>query len=233
MLKNVLKYLKDLRSNTIKLEREDINGKPNSFIGTHSARILCGIISILIIIKLDGFNTEFITYCSTVLSILIGLFLTSLIFGLDRFYTRPKNSENAYKIALAKDYLNAKERNYSVSVKHIDEKNSREGLWDKQSYNFLKQFSYVTGYNIVLSIFTLILLSFNTLFPDVTDIQVYHYYFDFDNISLESIGKLLFVISILLHRFFIIYFIGRIVYNTLFVVASMIHFINEKLKIEK
>jgi len=197
------KYLSELRSNANRFERTDINGKEdNSFLGRNFRRFFCLTISIVLVLSLNrGFSTIFISYASTVLAILIGLFINALIFSFDKFYEKP-NSNGI---------------------------NSMQKVWDTQSYNYSKQFAYITGYNIVLSIFTIISLSLCTLFETLMKVDIYSYHFDFKLVNLQSVGNFLFILFALVQRVLIFYWISSIMYKTLFVVSSMIKYMSVKI----
>ncbi len=141
------KYLIDLRKNANRMSRTNINGiTDNSFWGKNKQRIACALISAFFVWKLrNGFSQNFVSYSSTVLSILTGLFITAIIFSFDKFYQKPDNPNL----------------------------NSRQHLWDVQAYNYSKQFAYITGYNIVLCVFALIALSFTAFFAASMNVDLF------------------------------------------------------------
>src|SRR5690606_32938469 len=122
---NLIKYTRLLKNKAIEYEQKDINGKTSvSFRERYARKLISFIIALVLLFLLKkGFSDIFISYVSTILSIFIGLFITALIFSFDKFYTK-------------KDLKNA---------------NAQEKLRDTQSFNFSKQFSFLTGYNIILS----------------------------------------------------------------------------------
>lgn len=202
-------YLNDLRKKALYYSRVDINGKMHeSFFDKYLSRIICLVISIgtLLFLK-GGFNSDFISYASSMLSIFVGLFITALIFSFDKFY----KTEGSEKIENSEDLLN-----------------SKQAVWEKQAFNYSKQFGYIVGYNIILCIFTLILLSLSFLFNDLMSVDFNEYSLTtkltYD--TLMNFGKL---VIVGLQRFFVIFWILLIMYNTLFVVSSMVKFMMVKL----
>lgn len=199
MLYELIKYLKILFKQSNRLERTDNNGKIyNSFKEKYLVRIILFILSISIIYFLKkGFTNDFVSLISSVLSILVGLFITALIFSFDKFY-EPSKSED---------------------------KNSRIKVWETQAYNYAKRFAFITSKTIVLSIFTLTALVLSSLFPFQFNINIFEYSF-IDNSSEVSEGiKIFFKIFLnLFQRFFVLYFLLKIAYNTLFIVTSMVQY---------
>lgn len=190
-------YLKELRQEAHRLERTDINNRvDDSFLGRNRRRIICMLPSLLLVICLKtGFNDLFVNYASTALSILIGLFTTAIIFILDKY--RPADTQN---------------------------QNSRQKLQDTQAFNYTKQFSYITGYNIVLCVFTLVLLSLSALFPNIFGINIFEYEFIFKEISCIHIYNLIIALLIVIQRLMILYWLSNIIYNTLYAISSLVKY---------
>jgi hypothetical protein len=200
------KYLKLLRKEASRLERTDINNDVDeSLAAKYLIKIIFMIISGILVYWLStGFSELFISFVSSVLSILVGLFITALIFSFDKFY-EPNNIENP---------------------------DSRIKLWDKQAYNYAKKFAYITSYTIVLSIFTLVLLVISALFQIETQINLAELQFCIDCIkpSNYSAIKLFGLASfVLLQRFLVLYWLLKIMYNTLFIVSSMVQYMTTKI----
>jgi hypothetical protein len=196
------RYIKDLRKEAHRFECTDINNKVSkSFLGKNQRRIICIISSVTIFLFLKkGFNPDFVAYASTAISILIGLFTTAIIFILDKY--QPISVQNP---------------------------TSREKLWDTQAYNYTKQFAYITGYNIVLCVFVLVLLSFSALFVDFFNVDIWTYKFC-TNINLTSASTALMIFVIVIQRFLILYWLASIVYNTLYAISSMVKYIIVKIE---
>jgi len=197
------KYLKDLRTDAHRFERTDINNNvSSSFWGRNQRRIICFIPSIVLLLLLkEGFNLDFVAYASTALSILIGLFTTAIIFILDKY-----------------------------QVIGTESANSREKLWNKQAFNYTKQFAYITGYNIVLCVFALVLLSLSALFKELFSTDIYQYTLELKNIDRKAICNCGVVMLIVIQRILVLYWLACIVYNTLYVISSMVKYMIVKIE---
>jgi hypothetical protein len=203
MFLNLFRYLFSLRKNAIYFERLDINGHVSTtFLARNSRRIICFTFSIILVLLLKkGFSSIFISYASTILSIFIGLFITAMIFSFDRFYFKID-----FNIASAK-----------------------EKLLNTQAFNYSKQFAFITGYNIVLALFTLMFISFSALFEDFMNKNPFEYHFIFSNFNEVAIFTFFNLLIIFLQRFLVLYWLACILYNTLFLVSSMVKFMTLKL----
>ena len=200
------KYLKVLRNEASRFERTDINNKvENGFRAKYLVKIVFASISGgLVFLLKNGFSELFISFVSSVLSILVGLFITALIFSFDKFY-EPSNSENP---------------------------DSRIKLWEKQAYNYAKKFAYITSYTIVLSIFTLVLLAISALFLNETQLNIIELKFCFSCIEFQYFNALkLFGLATfnIIQRFLVTYWLLKIMYNTLFIVSSMVQYMTTKI----
>lgn len=204
MSQELYKYLKILFKESNKFERTDINNKVDESIsaryGLKSALIIITLTLIFLLKK--GFTDEFISFVSSVLSILVGLFITALIFSFDKFYEPNKTEEN----------------------------NSRIKLWDTQAYNYAKKFAYITSKTIVVSIVTLVALILSTLFKEPFDLNLFEYVFiDEKDELFEGCITVIMLIFNYIQRFIVIYFLLRIMYNTLFIVTSMVQYMTTKI----
>lgn len=199
------KFLKILRKEASRFERTDINNKVDeTFRANYLVKISFAIISIILVFLLkNGFGESFISYVSSVLSILVGLFITALIFSFDKFY-EPSNEENP---------------------------DSKIKLWETQAHNYAKKFAYITSYTIVLSIFTLVLLAVSALFEKATQLNVFNLSFCFECLKKDFNAFKLFGIAffVIVQRFLILYWLLKIMYNTLFVVSSMVQYMTTKI----
>lgn len=204
MSQELNKYLKILIKESNRFERTDVNNKVNeSFRAKYGLKLVFLIITVILIFLLkSGFSNEFISFVSSVLSILVGLFITALIFSFDKFY-EPNKSE---------------------------ETNSRIKLWDTQAYNYAKKFAYITSKTIVVSIVTLVALILSTLFKESFDLNLFEYTFiDEKDELFEGILTGIILVSNFIQRFIVIYFLLRIMYNTLFIVTSMVQYMTTKI----
>lgn len=227
------KYLRELRKNAKRFERTDINDKEDkSFWGRNLRRVICIIVSIGFVWHLkEGFTQNFVSYASSVLSILIGLFITAIIFSFDKFYHKENIDEKVYEVNVDDTTTNTT-KDYVLSTKEIIRSNSKKALWNKQSHTYSKQFAFITGYNIVLCVFTIVVLSFNTLFEKTMATNLHDYHFDFTSLSKETLLNFLVGSLVAIQRFFVLYWITSVVYNTLFIVSSMVNFMTVKIDAE-
>src|SRR3954447_6236702 len=118
----------------------NVVGKARNRIRRSLLVVLCIVVGVTVG---DGFSDTFLTFVSTALTILVGLFITALIFSFDKFYKEP-----------------------------VGELDSEQKIWDTKSYNYSKRFAFITGYTIVLSIFALILLTLNAAYSGLFKVNV-------------------------------------------------------------
>jgi len=201
------KDLRELRQQANFLGRSNINGETdNSVTAKYGVRTGFLIVAIILFYWLPGgLNDTFISFASSVLAILVGLFITALVFSFDKFY-QPKG---------------------------LDTASSADKLSDTQGYNYTKKFAYVTGHTIMLCMWTLILLGIALLFPTETKLNIFELSFCKECLKLSVRDPiLLFLLAtiVTLQRIFIIYFLLRIMYNTAFVVSSMVHYMATKME---
>lgn len=206
MYQELIKYLKVLKRKVSQFEQTDINNNVGeSFRAKYLIKIIFIIISAgLTYLLKDGFNDSFVSYISSSLSILVGLFITALIFSFDKFY-EPSKEKNP---------------------------NSRIKLWDTQAYNYAKKFAYITSYTIVLSIFTLIILVLSALFKKETQLNFFELSVCIECIGIKDFNWLkLFGISVFvaIQRFLVFYWLLRIMFNTLYIVSSMVQYMTTKI----
>lgn len=200
---NLIKYTQLLKTKAIEYEQKDINGNTSvGFVKKNARKIISFFVSIVLLFLLKkGFPEIFISYVSTILSIFIGLFITALIFSFDKFYIK----------------------------EDLSKANSQDKVIDIQSFNFSKQFSFLTGYNILLSILTLILLSLNTLFPELSSINIFEYELIFENITSQVILNALQILFVYFQRFLVLYWLTSIIYLTIFIISSMVNYMSFKI----
>jgi len=231
MALRINKYLFDLRSNANRWERIDINGvEDDSFVSKYFKKVVLISISIFFVFILkSGFNSNFVAYSSTVLSILIGLFITAIIFSFDKFYPTDKNENKFYEVGIKRKDTEQPERIFQVSLENISVQNSKEKLSDTQAFNYSKQFAYITGYNIVLCVFAVVALSFSALFEKQMIVNLREYEFNFHQINYSSVLLFLKLSFVALQRYFVVYWMLSVMYNTLFIVSSIVKFMTVKI----
>lgn len=196
------KELFSLRRTANELERTSINGnKVETFSAKYLYRIIFAIISILLLFSINrGFGNGFVSFISSVLSIIVGLFITALIFSFDKFY-EPNKDEYP-----------------SSSIR----------LFDTKAFNYTKKFAYLTSYTIVLSVFTLVLLSLSALFEEKMSLNLRSLVFDFENINWISLKLFIKGCIVFIQRYFVFYFLLKILYYTLYIVSSMVQYMTKK-----
>ena len=130
----LIKYLKIIRDKSRKYERTDINGQEIKISKIFFRQAIFALISIvLFFVSINGFSERLLEYCVSALSILIGLFITVLVFVSEKIPNRETSNENTSAIDRTKKI---------------------------QLFNYYKRFSFMIGRTTVLSIFCLIIIFF-------------------------------------------------------------------------
>lgn len=203
-------------------EVKDINGNPKSFI-FKNCRILLGIIiSIVLLICLPkGYDDSFLQLVTTIVSIFIGLFLTTLVFALDKFYKPNRCKIGDYNLEiLHKDHRSK----YELSLDEIKHLNAKEKKFQRQSYHYLKQFVVLIGKCVIVSVWTLVLVCLYIVFYDNFSIDIYKYI-----CTKNWMIKLPVIIFV---RFMISYYLVEIFYDTVKIISSMVNFMMAKIEQE-
>lgn len=197
----MIKNINTLRKRSIDYQNRGINNQKNRFRCRNYLRRICFCIIALafpFILK-EGFNTDFIIFLSTFLSIFIGFFGVSVVFAFDN-YSRQIQDKNTEPKA---------------EVKKI------------QVYNFTKEISNTIGFSIVLSILVLILLMLNLLFDGYLGVDISISGLTLSEIkqffSTITIAQ---VLAYLL-RFVVIRSLLTIIYNMLHLIVNMILLMNK------
>ena len=207
-------------------EALDINNKRKSFI-RRNGRYLCAIpFTIFVLCTLhNGYNIEFLQLGASILAILIGLFLTALVFALDKFYSPHKNKKGDYRVDVSeKEHT----RNIEISVDEIVFENAREKLWQKQSLYYVQKFNVLVGKNVIVGVWALVLICLNVMYMDFFNIDIADY--SFVPISIQSFLVFIRLSLIVVVRFFICYYIIEVFYNTIRIISSMVNFMSVKIK---
>lgn len=228
------RYLTELRKKAIQFERVDINGKEDkNILSKNFRRLVCFAAAIVLLLLLkNGFNEQFVAYTSTVLSILIGLFISAIIFSFDKFHQAKTKNSKHLKISIEKEIGGLVAKEYLISIENASQQNANEKLWNKQSFNYAKQFAYIIGYSIVLSIFAITFLSFSTMFKDTMSINIWEYHVSLHKISFNTVMNFFNVMLVIVQRFLVVYWVGGVIYYTLFIVSSMVNFMTVKINRE-
>lgn len=203
-------------------EVKDINGNTKSFV-FKNCRILLGIIiSIVLLICLpEGYDDSFLQLVTTIVSIFIGLFLTTLVFALDKFYKPNHCKIGDYNLEILHKDQHSK---YELSLDEIKHLNTKEKHFQKQSYHYLKQFVVLIGKCVIVSVWTLVCVCLYTVFCDFFCIDIYEY------ICMKNwMIKLPIIIFV---RFMISYYLVEIFYHTVKIISSMVNFMMAKIEKE-
>lgn len=193
----LIKYLKIVREKAHCYERVDINGKEIKPFQLYFRWFLFAIITILLLfVSINGFSERLLEYCVSALSILIGLFITILVFVSEKIPNKKENDGNS----------SAKERANDI-----------------QLYNFYKQFSFMIGRTTILCVYCLIVVFF--LIQIGVSYNPFDYSF-VSKINTESVRLFFKILINMIFRILFIYWMIRIFYNTLFAVSSLTNVIN-------
>lgn len=201
-----------------KSEIQDINGNIKSFV-FKNCRIILGIIisTVLLIVVPKGYDDSFLQLVTTIVSIFIGLFLTTLVFALDKFYKPNHCKIGDYSLEiLHKEQLSK----YELSLDEIKHLNAQEKNFQKQSYRYLKQFVVLIGKCVVVSIWTLVLVCLYVMFSDFFRIDICEY------VCMKN--WLIRIPIVVVVRFMISYYIVEIFYDTVKIISSMVNFMMAK-----
>lgn len=191
-----------------RLSKKDINGVDvTGWWNLNVIKLFIGVSSILIVVvKGGGFSSGFLDFVTSYLSILIGLFITALIFSFDKFY-EVKDTDEAEMI----------------------KNNAKLRIWDAQTYNYTKKFAFMTSQTIVISVFVLLIVALENLFPSLSNYNIRNYQllnykeWNFEAIKLFVTGSVATVF-----RFLTIYWLLTIMTNTLYIVSGMVDYMIKK-----
>ena len=206
-------------------ERLDINGKPK-VCWRRNARYLTALpLSVLICALLpSGYPAAFLEMVATILSVLIGLLLTALVFALDKAYRPTDNDCADYNLEIAEG---DETRDIQLSVNRVRHANAREKLWSKQSSFYISKFNILVGKNVITALWALALVSICVLFPDCFTVNFSDYKITAPTI--ESILKFVGLAAVTSVRFLICYFFIEIFYNTTGIISSLVNFMSIKI----
>ncbi|MDE5660733.1 MAG: hypothetical protein K2I28_07585 [Muribaculaceae bacterium] len=206
-------------------ERLDINGKPKGC-WRRNARYLTALpLSVLICALLpSGYPAAFLEMVATILSVLIGLLLTALVFALDKAYRPTDNDCADYNLEIAEG---DETRDLQFSVNRVRHANAREKLWSKQSSFYISKFNILVGKNVITALWALALVSICVLFPDCFTVNFSDYMITAPTI--ESILKFVGLAAVTSVRFLICYFFIDIFYNTTGIISSLVNFMSIKI----
>lgn len=219
----IVKYIVFLRKKALKLEKLDFNGKrEKSIIKREIRAFLCFLVSFFIVwvgLK-QGIPSETEYYIFTILSIFIGLFITAIVFYLGVLATS-SNEKLSQNISLYIKEETKEDRDLKISITDINIPTALDELQKKQKKNHGLQSIYILGYNVIICVLTVFILFVYHLLSSHLNIDLSIYTVS-DEITLSSIMAFGKVTSIYLLRFLIIYGVINVMYNTLYVISSLI-----------
>ena len=207
-------------------ETLDINNRRKPFIRRNGRLLLSYPLSFIVLLTLPaGYNNDFLQLGASILAILIGLFLTALVFALDKFYIPPKKKDGDYRLETTE---NDQTRSIEISVEEIKYENALEKLWQKQSLYYVQQFNVLVGKNVIVGIWALALICTYVMYYNFFSVRLDDY--SFVEITLPSIFLFLKLLLIIAGRFFICYFLIEMFYNTVRIISSMVNFMSIRIQ---
>lgn len=207
-------------------ETLDINNRRKPFIRRNGRLLLSYPLSFIVLLTLPaGYNNDFLQLGASILAILIGLFLTALVFALDKFYIPPRKKDGDYRVEKTE---NDQTRSIEISVEEIKYENALEKLWQKQSLYYVQQFNVLVGKNVIVGIWALALICTYVMYYNFFSVRLDDY--SFVEITLPSIFLFLKLLLIIASRFFICYFLIEMFYNTVRIISSMVNFMSIRIQ---
>lgn len=207
-------------------ETLDINNRRKPFIRRNGRLLLSYPLSFIVLLTLPaGYNNDFLQLGASIIAILIGLFLTALVFALDKFYIPPKKKDGDYRLETTE---NDQTRRIEISVEEIVYENAQEKLWQKQSLYYVQQFNVLVGKNVIVGIWALALICTYVMYYNFFSVRLDDY--AFVEITLPSIFLFLKLLLIIAGRFFICYFLIEMFYNTVRIISSMVNFMSIRIQ---
>ncbi len=207
-------------------ETLDINNRRKPFIRRNGRLLLSYLLSLIVLLTLPaGYNNDFLQLGASILAILIGLFLTALVFALDKFYIPPKKKDGDYRLETTE---NDQTRSIELSVEEIVYENAQEKLWQKQSLYYVQKFNVLVGKNVIVGIWALALICTYVMYYNFFSVSLEDY--SFVEITLPSIFLFLKLLLVVAARFFISYFLIEMFYNTVRIISSMVNFMSIRIQ---
>lgn len=207
-------------------ETFDINNRRKPFVRRNGRFLLAYPFTVIVLLSLPtGYNNEFLQLGASILAILIGLFLTALVFALDKFYVPPKKMSKDFKIDITES---DRTRNVELSVDEIHFESAREKLWQKKSFYYVQKFNVLVGKSVIVGVWALGLICIYVIYFNFFATNIWEY--SFVSITFSSILtflKLLFILSV---RSLICYYMVEMFYNTIRIICSMVNFMSIRIQ---
>lgn len=207
-------------------ETLDINNQRKSFLRRNIRYIISYPLTILVLLSLPaGYNKDFLQLGASILAILIGLFLTTLVFALDKFYVPPKKKSGDFSLNLTeKDET----RNIEISFDEILFEDAREKYWQKLSLYYVQKFNVLVGKSVIVGIWALALICIYVIYFNLFSINIWNY--SFVTITLPSIFLFIKLLLITTIRFLICYYMIEMFYNTIRIISSMVNYMSVRIQ---
>lgn len=207
-------------------ETLDVNNRKKTFVQRNGRYLFAYPTTCFVLCTLsEGFSNDFLQLGASILSIFIGLFLTALVFALDKFYIPTNNNLGDYKLDVDENGMN---RNIEVSIDKIEFQNAQDKLWQKQSLYYVQKFNILVGKNVIIGIWALALICINVMYSSFFSINLANY--TTVPITLQSFLIFLKLLSVVVVRFLICYFMIEVFYNTIGIISSMVNFMSVRIK---
>lgn len=207
-------------------ETFDINNRRKPFVRRNGRLLLAYPFTVIVLLSLPtGYNNAFLQLGASILAILIGLFLTALVFALDKFYVPPKKMSKDFKIDITES---DRTRNVELSVDEIHFESAREKMWQKKSFYYVQKFNVLVGKSVIVGVWALGLICIYVIYFNFFATNIWEY--SFVSITFSSILtflKLLFILSV---RSLICYYMVEMFYNTIRIICSMVNFMSIRIQ---
>ncbi len=209
------------------LEKLDINNKKKSFIKRNFRYLFSIVVSFLLVFTItSGYSNDFLQLSASILSILIGLFITALVFALDKFYIPRNNNVGDYNVEIKEK---EETKNIEISIDKITNENANDKLWQKQSLYYVQKFNVLVGKSVIVGVMALALICINVIFLDFFSIDISDYELT-HKITSETVLSFITILVVVIVRFIICYFMIEVFYNTINIISSMVNFMSVRIK---
>lgn len=209
------------------LEKLDINNKKKTFIKRNFRYLFSIVVSFLLVFTItSGYSNDFLQLSASILSILIGLFITALVFALDKFYIPRNNNVGDYNVEIKEK---EETKNIEISIDKITNENANDKLWQKQSLYYVQKFNVLVGKSVIVGVMALALICINVIFLDFFSIDISDYELT-HKITSEIVLSFITILVVVIVRFIICYFMIEVFYNTINIISSMVNFMSVRIK---
>ena len=209
------------------LEKLDINNKKKTFIKRNFRYLFSIVVSFLLVFTItSGYSNDFLQLSASILSILIGLFITALVFALDKFYIPRNNNVGDYNVEIKEK---EETKNIEISIDKITNENANDKLWQKQSLYYVQKFNVLVGKSVIVGVMALALICINVIFLDFFSVDISDYRLT-HMITSETVLSFITILVVVIVRFIICNFMIEVFYNTINIISSMVNFMSVRIK---